>query len=357
MKRLLMLVCLFGLTAAAAHAQPGHFMISFDAFYSSLGPHGEWIYIDRGVYAWRPVRVSYDWRPYAYGRWVWSSYGWYWVSEEPWAWAAYHYGRWHFDPYYGWIWIPGYDWAPAWVEWRYGDDCVGWAPLGPYASFDPRRGIYYESRWRTPHTWWTFVDYGSMTRRDVYRYRYRDDEIPRLIGQTRYSGDVRYRGSTVVTAGPTREFVERRGNVRIRPADIVDVDTRERARVTTQGDRDRIEVYRPRVSTETAGRPDRPDRVTRADRKPDIQSDQIYDRERRRSTRQTAPSTPSYDQKNSRDRDQARPSQPPPRESGRSEPEKRSPSVTPPSREPGQPSAPSQQQVPPPRDRGRPNGR
>src|SRR5262245_22210570 len=29
------------------------------------------------------------------------------------------------------FWIPGDEWAPAWVNWRYGDDYVGWAPLPP----------------------------------------------------------------------------------------------------------------------------------------------------------------------------------------------------------------------------------
>ena len=31
----------------------------------------------------------------------------------------------------GWFWIPGDEWAPAWVDWRYSNDYVGWAPLPP----------------------------------------------------------------------------------------------------------------------------------------------------------------------------------------------------------------------------------
>jgi hypothetical protein len=31
----------------------------------------------------------------------------------------------------GWIWVPGDEWGPAWVDWRSGDDYVGWAPLPP----------------------------------------------------------------------------------------------------------------------------------------------------------------------------------------------------------------------------------
>jgi hypothetical protein len=71
------------------------------------------------------------WRPYSYGHWVWTDYGWYWVSDEPWAWACYHYGTWVYDSYYGWVWVPDIEWAPAWVYWRAGGNYVGWAPCAP----------------------------------------------------------------------------------------------------------------------------------------------------------------------------------------------------------------------------------
>jgi hypothetical protein len=136
MKKLMMLfvLCLVGWSLSIAGPPHGAgFGVSFGVFYSSLTPYGEWISIGADVYGWRPHHVAAGWRPYTVGRWIWTDDGWYWASDEPWGWAAYHYGRWHYDDYYGWIWIPGYDWAPAWVEWRYGGDYVGWAPLGPYA--------------------------------------------------------------------------------------------------------------------------------------------------------------------------------------------------------------------------------
>ncbi|MBP1654746.1 MAG: hypothetical protein H6Q28_1302, partial [Bacteroidetes bacterium] len=246
--------------------------ISFGDFYGALSPYGEWVYVDQDVYAWRPGRIMHGWMPYTYGRWVWSAYGWYWVSEEPWSWAVYHYGRWHFDDYYGWIWIPGYDWAPAWVEWRYGTDYVGWAPLGPYALWGAHRGVYYSQAYRAPYDHWTFVAYGSMTRQDVYRYRYRGDDIQRVYGSSRYTGSVRYRNGVAESRGPDREYVERRGNVRIGTADVVDVNDYSRVRASRKGDRERIEVYRPRVTHEEAGRAVRPDRVTRTERTPSIDS-------------------------------------------------------------------------------------
>ena len=70
-----------------------------------------------------------------YGHWVYTDeWGWYWVSdddEDDWGWVTYHYGRWAFDRRLGWFWVPGDEWAPAWVDWRYGGDYVGWAPLPP----------------------------------------------------------------------------------------------------------------------------------------------------------------------------------------------------------------------------------
>ena len=88
-----------------------------------------------------------DWRPYEYGHWVYTDeWGWYWVSddeEDDWGWVTYHYGRWAFDRGLGWFWVPGDEWAPAWVDWRYGDDYVGWAPLPPDELIDT-----YDSRAR-----------------------------------------------------------------------------------------------------------------------------------------------------------------------------------------------------------------
>ena len=111
-----------------------------DQFYDALAPYGEWVQHPAYGYVWLPLAVQENWRPYTVGRWIdTDEYGWYWDSPEPFAWAVYHYGRWGFDPQYGWFWVPGDTWAPAWVQWRYGDDYVGWAPTVP----DTYRGYAY----------------------------------------------------------------------------------------------------------------------------------------------------------------------------------------------------------------------
>ena len=239
---------------------------SVGMFYSSLEPYGEWISISGDVYAWHPLQVAADWRPYDYGRWVWTDGGWYWASDEPWAWAVYHYGRWYYDDYYGWVWIPGYDWAPAWVEWRYGGDCVGWAPLGPYAVFSANFGIFYRTSWVTPYRYWCFTDWRYMTNPGLHQYVYRAQDNTRFIGRTRAGGSVQYDGGRIISRGPEPQVVERRGNVRIDRVLIMDGTTRQPERWVRSGDRGRLEVYRPSFQPPTGAEAVRPSRLRGVDR-------------------------------------------------------------------------------------------
>lgn len=252
MKKLaFVLGCVAALQMAAVQPSSAHphrgGAVTFSVFYDRLSPYGEWIAISGGVYAWRPIGVAVGWRPYTLGRWVWTDYGWYWVSDEPWGWAVFHYGRWYYDDFYGWIWIPGYDWAPAWVEWRYGGDYIGWAPLGPYAVFSIHWGIHYRTRWYTPVHWWSFVHCRYISTPHIYRYVDRPENNTRYIGVTRSGGSVRYSGGRIVSRGPEPEFVERRGNVRLAPVQVREVDDQPVERIVRDGHREQIEVYRPRI--------------------------------------------------------------------------------------------------------------
>jgi hypothetical protein len=250
-------LALVGTAAAPAQEQA-----DIGTFYSSLGSQGEWISVDGGTYAWRPAGVESGWRPYSDGHWVWTDDGWYWASDEPWAWATYHYGRWYCDDYYGWVWVPGYEWAPAWVEWRYGENCVGWAPLSPYAVFSANWGVHYRRYWATPYNYWSFVDCRYMGSHDLHRYVYRTDDNTRFIGRTRTAGSVRYDNGRIISRGPERDYVEQRGNVRIPRANMVDVRGREQAGMVRENGTDRISVYRPRIdATARVNTGTRPDRV------------------------------------------------------------------------------------------------
>jgi hypothetical protein len=259
-------VAFLGLIGTAA--APAQEEANIGMFYSSLGSQGEWISVDGGTYAWRPAGVESGWRPYSDGHWVWTDDGWYWASDEPWAWATYHYGRWYCDEYYGWVWVPGYEWAPAWVEWRYGGDYVGWAPLSPYAVFSANWGVHYRRYWATPYNYWSFVDCRYMGSHDLHRYVYRTGDNTRFIGRTRTAGSVRYDNGRIITRGPEREYVEQRGNVHIPRANMVDVRGREQAGIVRENGGERIGVYRPRLdATARVNTGIRPDRV-RADDHP-----------------------------------------------------------------------------------------
>jgi len=218
-------------------------------FYSSLSPHGEWIEVESGCRVWRPFHTPHQWRPYLIGKWVWTDdYGWYWVSSEPFGWITYHYGRWYYDDYYGWVWMPDNVWGPAWVEWRYDNDYIGWAPLPPYASFSLNIGIRFSTSWVAPAHYWNFIRYhrfGSVIRyRDVASI----EHTRRLIGATR--SDFRYdtNHDRIINRGVDRTIIEHRGNVSVSRAEVRDVRGQSGERmIRSDGNNraERIEIFRP----------------------------------------------------------------------------------------------------------------
>lgn len=243
-KLILILIIFFGLSSNLLEARnlPHYAWVSFNIFYSSLSPYGEWIEIDYGVYAWRPTIISYGWAPYLIGRWVWTSYGWYWDSFEPFGWAVYHYGRWYYDDYYGWIWIPDYEWAPAWVEWRYNDYYIGWAPLPPYASFSVTIGIRFTINWYSPYYYWHFVPVRYFCGYEVHRYVVPIKHKYVIYRDSKYSVDYRVDGNRIINRGIERDFVERRGG------SVVETRIQETTRLKDLGlerNPERVIIYRP----------------------------------------------------------------------------------------------------------------
>ncbi|MFZ0845282.1 MAG: DUF6600 domain-containing protein, partial [Pseudolabrys sp.] len=123
-----------GASIIAGALTPAQAQVSAE-FQSALEPYGEWRRDARWGEVWVPDQRPRGWQPYSVGHWVYTDdWGWFWVSdndEADWGWVTYHYGRWIFERRTGWIWIPGDEWAPAWVDWRRGDNYVGWAALAP----------------------------------------------------------------------------------------------------------------------------------------------------------------------------------------------------------------------------------
>lgn len=215
-------------------------------FYSDLSPYGEWIELEPGLYAWHPSVLDASWRPYTAGHWVWSDYGWYWVSSEPFGWATYHYGRWYLDDHYGWIWIPDSVWGPAWVEWRCNDDYIGWAPLPPYARFHVTVGIRFTRRWVAPPVYWSFISYNHFTSGHHYRDYMSESNTRRLISTTRSTGRYQVDQNHIVDQGVERAFIERRTSNRIGTFEITETRERGVERQMSNGTRERVEVYRPK---------------------------------------------------------------------------------------------------------------
>lgn len=198
--------------------------VGFGFFYSELSPHGTWIEFEPGLVVWRPLFVGSDWAPYSRGRWVWTEYGWYWDSYENFGSIVYHYGRWYYDDYYGWIWIPDYDWAPAWVEWRYDDYYIGWAPLPPYAVFSINIGIHFTYDYYNPYDHWHFVRFNNFCDPYVYnhyvgpKYRYR------IFSNTKYRNDYGYSNGRIVNRGVDVDYVRKRSGQNIKQREIVRVN-------------------------------------------------------------------------------------------------------------------------------------
>ena len=126
--------------------------LGIDYFVDRLSPYGDWLETQEYGWVWQPNGVEDDWRPFTYGHWEYTDYGWTWVSHFPWGWAAFHYGAWAHMEGTGWVWVPAGIWYPARVIWRYSDDYVGWAPV--LAGYD-----YYIGWYEYPvyYTYWTFI--------------------------------------------------------------------------------------------------------------------------------------------------------------------------------------------------------
>jgi hypothetical protein len=138
MKKFLLVPWILGAFALALPARPARAQIeasfSIGGFHDELAPYGRWEDCRYGQ-CWIPEHVASNWQPYTNGQWVYTEYGWTWVSDDPWGSSPYHYGTWASLGPQGWCWIPGSVWAPAWVTWSYSDNYVGWAPLPPTATF------------------------------------------------------------------------------------------------------------------------------------------------------------------------------------------------------------------------------
>jgi hypothetical protein len=238
MKRIIIFsVFVFALSITTLEAKANNYYVG-DYFYTELAPYGRWIEIDYGVVVWKPTVMQVSWLPYRMGRWVWTYDGWYWDSYEPFGYITYHYGRWFYDDYYGWLWYPDYEWAPAWVEWRYSNNYIGWAPLHPYATFSISFGIRFTKVYHTPYHHWHFVSFNHFCNPYPYNYFIAPDYRYRVYKTTRYRTNYAYHNGRVQNRGVDINYVRVRSNQEIRQRDIIRV--RDKRELSRNGDKNKI---------------------------------------------------------------------------------------------------------------------
>ena len=184
----------------------------YSIFYERLSSQGTWFQSPDYGYVWRPsvCLTNRDWRPYTYGSWAFTNYGWTWVSTEPFGWATYHYGRWILLRNSGWCWVPGNEWAPAWVCWKSGGDYVGWAPLPPESLYwrgNDWTSYYGNSAGISPRCF-SFVRVGSFGGSMISAV-FSTSDCVRIYQQTNYCGGYRWDNRRVYCEGVSYDWVNR----------------------------------------------------------------------------------------------------------------------------------------------------
>ena len=225
--------------------------ISFNTFYNELSPYGRWVNDINYGQVWIADAPGFE-PYYDNGHWIYTSYGWTWVSDYPWGWAPFHYGRWTYLPTWGWAWVPGYEWGPAWVGWCQNDGYYGWAPLSPGIGFS----FSYNS---IPYNYWRFVRQqyitGPQLRNHIIRPERNRTEFRNVtvINNTQVTNNVTY------VAGPKREAVERITRQKITARPVAFTGTDERTRVDNQ----QVRMYRPDLKPATSTTATQPVKPTR----------------------------------------------------------------------------------------------
>jgi hypothetical protein len=211
-------------------------------FYDFLAPYGAWVDYSPFGYVWIPYGTRYGWRPYTYGRWLWSSHGWTWISSYKWGWAPFHYGRWSWDASLGWFWVPDYIWGPAWVSWRNGGAYIGWAPLPPDVEFIFGVGIR-TLPYPIPDTLWVFVDGRYFLHTGIYNYVLPVERNYNIVRTTLSKTSIMDRDRVIINQGIDVETVSQLTKTKVSKYELIDSEDPNTAMVRSG----EIQVHRPRI--------------------------------------------------------------------------------------------------------------
>jgi hypothetical protein len=254
-----------GLTAGRlAAAAPERPEVSFEVFFQTLRPVGVWVELDDDLWAWRPVRVAKDWRPFVEGSWVLTEFGWYWLADAPWGWATSHYGRWEWREG-RWVWLPDREWAPAWVAWREGEEAIGWHPLPARAEYDLEAGPIGAAEVGLRKEGWSFLLWsaapaGLLPRPARLKEADRSGTLEgirvsstplvvatdALLRQTKNITRIQRRDGVVHNPGPDRRTVEIKTGRKLAPCRLLDTQQKREVLLVLR-DATILAAYRPIV--------------------------------------------------------------------------------------------------------------
>jgi hypothetical protein len=209
---------------SAPRPAQGATSVSISFFHDQLSPHGRWVVAGSYGDVWVPGGVAAGWAPYVDGQWVWTDYGWTWVSYDPWGDIPYHYGTWTWVSDYGWSWVPGTVWAPAWVTWAYSDDYIGWAPVP--ATFVFSSGGYFGSPVVLSASRYCFVPTSQFVGVNVSTVRVPMQQNTTIFARTTRATRFQVSNGVVHTAGLDPSRIERATGHHIQPASINQIHSR-----------------------------------------------------------------------------------------------------------------------------------
>jgi hypothetical protein len=218
-------------------------------FYDYLSDYGVWVWNAPHGYVWIPSDVPYRWRPYSHGRWVWTHYGWTWISAFEWGWVPFHYGRWGWERDLGWFWVPDTVWGPAWVVWRSGDLYFGWAPLPPGAAWRDGR-LFFDD---IPDYSWLFCDGRYFLDNDLRRWVLPYERNITIVRQTMLKANIELREERIVNRGIEVDEIRRATRAEVELYDLRDAS---RPGLSRLGARE-VELYRPEVRKSETAKPRR----------------------------------------------------------------------------------------------------
>jgi hypothetical protein len=219
-------------------------------YYAYLGTYGIWVSYAPYGYVWIPRGVQPYWRPYTRGHWIWTDYGWTWVSGERWGWLVHHYGRWGWHNRLGWFWVPGTVWGPSWVAWRWGDAYIGWAPIPPGYDFDPSFG-FRRRDFDIPGHYWNFVRGRYFADRSIERWILPYERNSTIMNYTHIDVNLHVRGNRVINDGVGVDRVGRMTNQVIERHQLKDAQRPDVDRVEARD----LVTYRPELRKSETARP------------------------------------------------------------------------------------------------------